>query len=175
MEVGALHTHTFVHTGLAGTRELDFENAGWGSVEASRLALLMPACGQLRKLSLQRNEIGHEGVRAIVHAFVNGVPPASSGALARGTAVPAIDDPRTIAVAEAGKLDKGLMLLQLNLWGCQIGDAGVISLAEVLRALGRGLHPRTFTPAPSHLHLHTCTFTPAGVPHERRALSSRVP
>ena len=82
---------------FGGVRELNYADGQWGEEGAAALAVILPLCVNLFKLTLLRNDVGDDGVRAIAHVLsLGGLRP----------------------------------LIQLNLWGCCMGDPGLVALAE---------------------------------------------
>jgi len=54
---------------LCGVEELDYRRCGWGDDEASRLAVVLPLCGRLKRLLLSQNQIGDIGVTNLASAL----------------------------------------------------------------------------------------------------------
>ena len=55
---------------LAGVRELNFNTLGWGDNEVVQLALVLPLCAKLVKLTLVNNRIGAVGAAALAKFLV---------------------------------------------------------------------------------------------------------
>ena len=54
---------------MVGTEELDFRRCGWGDEDASWLAVVLPMCGCLKRLTLSNNSIGNLGASALAGAL----------------------------------------------------------------------------------------------------------
>lgn len=54
---------------LAGCEELDYRRCGWGDEDASWLAVILPMCGCLKRLTLSGNSIGNLGASALAGAL----------------------------------------------------------------------------------------------------------